>query len=116
MSYCRWSSDDFACDIYAYEADNGFTIHIAGNRILGDVPKMLPIDHEDWLSAYRAQHEFLATAQRETITLPHAGETFVCDDLEDFKARLLMLREIGYNFPDYVLDEIDAEMKDEASQ
>ena len=29
MSYCRWSCDSFRCDIYAYEAHGGWTIHVA---------------------------------------------------------------------------------------
>lgn len=29
MSFCRWSSDDWACDVYAYESEEGFIIHVA---------------------------------------------------------------------------------------
>lgn len=105
MSYCRWSSDDFACDLYAYEAIDGYTIHIANNRVLGDIPKVpwiLDVASDVWVAAHMAQQEFLRTAQRERIGLPHDGETFVEDDLDDFEERLRYLREIGYKFPDDV--------------
>ena len=33
MSYCRWSTDNFKCDLYCYEDVNGgFTTHVASNR------------------------------------------------------------------------------------
>ena len=45
MSYCRFSSDDYGCDAYVYEdVSGGFTIHLAGRRYLGDVPKTSTID------------------------------------------------------------------------
>lgn len=45
MSYCRWSSDDFQCDVYCYEADEGFIIHVAVSRPVlkdGDLPPRIP--------------------------------------------------------------------------
>lgn len=109
MSYCRFSSDDWKCDIYAYESDMGYEIHVAARRIVGNVPT-LPnppeVSGQEWSAAYVAQSAFIKTAQREPITLPHAGESFTCPDLESFEARLRMLRELGYNVPDYVFEEI----------
>lgn len=33
MSYCRWSTDDFLCDLYIYEHYEGFwAIHVASIR------------------------------------------------------------------------------------
>lgn len=123
MSYCRFSSMDFACDIYAYESVGDFwQIYVAGNRVLGDVPKLPPWPARDapvevreaWAHDYaeasKAQHDFLQTAEREDITLPHAGESFQCATLEAFRDKMLELREIGYRFPDAVLDVIDEEL------
>ena len=40
MSYCRWSSDNWKCDLYCYEdVSGGITTHVAGNRIVGDIPE-----------------------------------------------------------------------------
>jgi hypothetical protein len=122
MSYCRWSSDDFACDLYAYESvGDTWVIHVAGNRVVGDIPKLPPFPtagitgkDDPWIASYhlaaKAQHEFLETAEREFIDLPFAGESLHCDTLQEFKEKMLMLREIGYNFPDYVLETIEEEM------
>lgn len=122
MSYCRWSSDDFRCDLYCYEdVAGGWTTHVAGNRILGDIP------HEDWkllatgrtedakefMRQHRAQSDFLKTAQRAPIGLPHDGQSFNDPTLEAFRARVVALREMGYRCPDYVLDAIDEEIADE---
>lgn len=32
MSYCRWSSNNFECDIYAYESKFGYEIHIKNGK------------------------------------------------------------------------------------
>ena len=28
MSYCRWSTDDFACDLYCYESAAEYVTHV----------------------------------------------------------------------------------------
>jgi hypothetical protein len=42
MSYCRWSSDNFMCDVYVYEAVyGGWTTHVAGNKsIFPPIPEL----------------------------------------------------------------------------
>lgn len=121
MSYCRWSSDDFQCDLYCYEStDGGWVTHVAGNRIVGDIPK---VDHlfgtDDimdglWFVHCR-QMEFIAAADHVAIGLPFDAMSFRDDTLAGFRARLLMLREAGYRFPDHVLERVDEEMREKAS-
>lgn len=116
MSYCRWSCDNFRCDLYTYESDDGFVIHVAGNRIVGDIPSVpdiLTSPAVEYVAAYQARAQFLKTAEREPITLPHAGETIIAADLEEFDAWLHDLRALGYNFPDHVLEEVAEELKAE---
>ena len=121
MSYCRFSSLNWACDVYAYaDLFGGYTIHLAGNRLIGGVPTVPPlsalasgsVSPEAWLAAHRVAADFIETAPREPITLPHAGESFREGDLEAFEWRLRMLRELGYRFPESVLEAI-AEERDE---
>lgn len=113
MSYCRWSTDNFACDLYAYaEAAGVFTIHVAAQRYVGDIPK-LPDWNENptvYLAAINKQHAFLLDAKQERIGLPHDGETFNEETLQDFLDRMIYLRRVGYRFPDYVIDEIKEEI------
>jgi hypothetical protein len=111
MSYCRWSSNDFSCDLYCYEG-HGYITHVASNRVVGKTPKVPPISDENWVKAHNEQLDWLATANRERINLEHAGDTFVDYSLEAFKERLLYLRSLGYRFPEYVIERIDQEMKD----
>ena len=37
MSYCRWSSDDFQCDVYVFGSDTGFETYVARGRYVGVV-------------------------------------------------------------------------------
>lgn len=71
----------FGCDIYAYASADGFVIHVAGKR------------------------------HGKPLELPYAGRAFIEDTLEDFEARLIELRALGYVFPDYVFDAISDERK-----
>lgn len=122
MSYCRWSSDDFKCDLYCYESDRGYTTHVAGNRVVGDVPHLdwtiLTADSgaQEFADQYKKQMDWLETAKREPIGLPHAGESFYDPDLESFLATVTMLRDEGYHVPTHVLDTIREEILDEAKE
>jgi hypothetical protein len=123
MSYCRWSSNNWDCDLYCYEhVDGGFTTHVAGNRVVGDVPKDMDFPPagtskdevakwaEEAVVSHRAQMAFLETAERKDIGLPHDGETFSDPDLESFLARVTSLRDMGYHVPDFVIESIKDEI------
>lgn len=118
MSYCRWSSDNWKCDLYCYEdVSGGWTTHVAGRRRVGEIPDdrredffARRISAEEFFHLHNRQMEVLGTLPMEDIDLPHAGETFHDGSLQEFKDRLLMLRKIGYHFPDYVLTDIDEEI------
>lgn len=118
MSYCRWSSDDFDCDLYAYEAQDGYTIHVASRRIVGKVPPldMMNPDPDVVIAAYVVRGAFMDSAERVPIGLRYDGETFVLDTLEELRETFVMLGELGYHFPAYVLDEIDDEIREEKQE
>jgi hypothetical protein len=121
MSYCRWSSDDFKCDLYCYEDSYGYTTHVAGRRVVGDVPhvdwtKLTTDSTQEFAAQYTAQSAWLATAKREPIGLPYDGESFHDPNLESFLATVTMLRDAGYHVPTYVFDAIWEEMVDEAKE
>lgn len=114
MSFCRWSSDNWRCDVYSYEdCAGGFTTHVAGNRIEGEIPEvpnMLDVDNKTWLKAHQKQMDFLKTAEHKPIGLPCDGETFNDPDLLSFLTRLKDLKEMGYNVPPWVIEEVQAEL------
>ena len=116
MSYCRWSSDNWRCDLYCYEdVSGGFTTHVAGNRVVGEIPAepplVLPLP-DDWAQQHSRVMAFLSTAERRPIGLPHDGESYNDPDLQSFLERVTSLRADGYNVPDYVFDEIRAEINE----
>lgn len=119
MSYCRWSSDNWRCDLYCYEdVSGGFTTHVAGNRVVGEIPRdpsvlelvRGTISDDEWTTLHRAALKFLQTAPREPIGLPHDGESFNDPDLPSFLKRITELREMGYNVPDHVFDRVQEEI------
>jgi hypothetical protein len=118
MSYCRWSSDAFRCDLYVYEScGGGFRVHVAASRIVGEAPHVDEDAAPEAMSAQiNAQLEFVTGAEHVAIDLPHAGETLVEPDLVALRARLVALRELGYRFPDDVLARIDAEIAEAATK
>lgn len=115
MSFCRWSSMDFSCDLYCYESGEGFVTHVASSRVVGDIPKLdwsflqnpkSEDNMEKFLKSQEEQFKFLDTAKRETIGLPSDGTTFVDQTVGDFLTRLATLKEQGYNFPEITKEDL----------
>jgi len=122
MSYCRWSSMNWTCDLYCYaDITGGWTTHVAPRRRVDAVPEDR---QEDFMAGrislaerehlHRQQMTALEQIPFEPLRLPHAGETFHDSTLAEFKRRLLELRELGYRFPDEMIDQIDTELAEEA--
>jgi len=116
MSYCRWSSDDFKCDVYVYEdVSGGWTTHIAGRRRIG--LETLPpnpytreaLEDPKWNDMYKAYHLAVGSLPMEDITLPHAGETFHDPSPGECADHLEMLRSLGYYVPQYAIDALREE-------
>lgn len=117
MSYCRWSSDDWRCDVYCYaDCTGGYTTHVAGNRVVGripEVPDIMSTDAETFTKAHRKQLDFISTAKRKTIGGPFDGESFNDPTLEAFEERLHEIKAAGYNVPDWVFKRITEEREAE---
>lgn len=117
MSYCRFSSDNFRCDLYCYEdCRGGWTTHVAANRVVGEIPEIPmfgTVTPEEWLAAHKAQMAFLKNADRVSIGLPFDGQQFNDPDLESFRDRVASLIAAGYNAPSHVLTAIDEEIAEE---
>lgn len=116
MSYCRWSSDDFRCDVYTYaDVAGGYTTHVASHRHLTDEP-MPPPAHpvkqtEAWAARHKQVMEIIGRARLEAIGGPHDGETFNDPDPGYAADRLEMLRDAGYHVPQYAIDDLRAEQE-----
>jgi len=117
MSYCRWSSNDFQCDVYVYEHVGGYwVIHIAENRtVFKDPipPKIDPVkDVNGWIKREKLVTEMSHRSKREKIGLPYDGETFYESNQLDTANRLKELKKIGYMVPDYAIEELENEAKE----
>ena len=48
MSYCRFSSDDWQCDVYVYaDVAGGWTTHVAAVRFVFDKELPPPVENPD---------------------------------------------------------------------
>lgn len=121
MSYCRWSTDDFQCDLYIYQdTSGGYTTHVAGNRIVlpEDLPPQVDLTPETadaWFERHRKVMDMLDNIEREPIDLLYAGESFNDPDIETLIGRLLHLKALGYRFPDSVIEELREEWQEETN-
>lgn len=117
MSYCRWSSDNSKCDIYAYEAEDGFYIHVANMKIVGD-PPVADISlvqkgaTDEYMRQYKDRSKWMDAAEYVCIGLPFDGKTFVMPDIEEFYRKMKELKEIGYHIPEGIIESIEAEIKE----
>lgn len=114
MSYCRFSSNDYQCDVYVYESEGGWEIHVAGNRFAFKEP--LP-EHIEWsqenaevfFDRMRRVRSLVDEAERIEITLEHAGDSFTEGSAIECADRLEYLQRLGYVVPQYVIDELREE-------
>ncbi len=117
MSYCRPSCERWKSDVYVYEGQNGFNIHVAKVRIVNveSCPEgMLEVlarkgGEDEALAAASAQSAWLESATRVPIELAHAGCSFVLEDAEECLAQLIALRELGYYIPVKAIDALTEE-------
>lgn len=119
MSYCRWSSDNWQCDLYCYENTFGsYSTHVAKARYGGEIPVVPDIFKtplEEWCEAHKKQMDYLKTAKRIPIDLPYAGESFDDPDLPSLLKRIKILKEVGYYIPAWIVPEIEEEIMMETS-
>lgn len=112
MTYCKFSTNNWSCDLYVHRSGHGtFVTQIARSRIAGNIPKLPPLSEgiDAYWSATKVQSYFLDTAAREPIDLPHAGEGFVDATASECADRLESLRALGYNVPQCPIDALRKE-------
>lgn len=119
MSYCRWSTDDFQCDLYCYEDYIGNFMTLVANyrrELPKNMPPPIPYMPETldaWLERDRVVRKIVRQSPLIPIGLPHDGECFCDPDLSSFLDRLVQLKGVGYRFPDSVIEQVKAEIKAE---
>lgn len=125
MSYCRWSSCNFACDIYCYaDVSGGYTIHVAGRRRVGPEPRpdfskamaafmRKEITSEEVVKVNQDLMAWCEKAELHPIGLPHDGETLNLPTAEAAADKLEELRALGYMVPQSAIDALREDARDE---
>lgn len=117
MSYCRWSTESPRSDIYCYESDVGYEVHVTRcRRVLPlDLPPPVPFDGDhiaEWVARREVVAQMLDAAPLVPIGLPHDGESW-CVRMPGEAADLLArLRDIGYDVPDSAIEALREEAAD----
>ena len=111
---------DGLCDVYAYESDEGYQVHLSSKRIMGPQPYVPYLEFskdqvtsEEFFEAYQLYMKALENSAYVNNNLPYGMESCCCESLEHFLSKMLELREVGYLFPDYVIETIIEEMNEE---
>lgn len=121
MSYCRYSSDGWQSDIYAYESClGGVDVHVAGSRIVFDPAHPYP-DHrwtpgksvEQIMEDCDEQDRAFSFAHREPLDSPYAGMTRNGLTHRAAYEWLLDLREAGLHVPEDALTLLKEDMERE---
>jgi len=116
MSYCRWSSDQFQCDVYVYkDVSGGWTTHVASRRDKWKAPNM-PLNHVGkwhWYITwwwYTIRNRFWSEFRGlYDIGLEHDGESFNHDTPGECADWLQTLLDLGYKVPQYTIDSLREE-------
>jgi hypothetical protein len=134
MSYCRWSSDGYGCDVYVYEdVSGGFTCHVASRKIVNlheapQHPNLLDYPRSDdgkiteealtdFMVKHRAYMDWLRDkAVREPIGLEWDGKSFNVETATSMGNELAMLKAHGYSVPQYAIDALWEEGKEKGEQ
>lgn len=85
MSYCRWSTDDFRCDLYIYDSDRGTEVHVTSGRY--DIPddaypppvSFMDVDINVWFERHKIVDDLIHEAETKHIGGPFDGKSFTFD-------------------------------------
>jgi hypothetical protein len=81
----------------------------------GNPPKIVfdgQCDDEKIAMQSKARDKFFQRVPKVPIGLPYDGQTFIDENIEMFRDRLLMLKELGYKFPNRVLAKVGDEVRE----
>lgn len=121
MSYCRFSTDDYQCDVYVYEdVSGGWTTHVAASHPVYDVPLPEPVPYEQNFEAWFRRHNVVAQLAREArrvpLPPPHAGQSYNDPTPGACADRLAMLKAEGFHVPQDAIDALRAEQAERGAE
>ena len=120
MSYCRFSSNDYQCDIYVYhDVGGGITVHVAGTRVMYQepLPKPVPFSEDriqEWLKRNQEVERMFEMSPHEDIVAEHAGESFYGLSEEGAVGLIRKLQGLGYRIPEGVVEALQEDLLESA--
>jgi len=117
MSYCRWSTDDFRCDLYIYDSCYENTVvHVARYRhTIPDEVLPPPVDlvtgkTGDWYARSLVVQTLMDQYPRRDIGGPLDGQTFTFDNADEVADWIeTTVAPLGvYCYPDDLVDNLRA--------
>lgn len=122
MALCRFSSDDFRCDLYIYDAGRYIQVMLAESHINYDrslMPELPPLPPEDdiegrkeWgqlaLKRYNLRHHLMDEAVAVPIGGPLDGKSFLFESTDEV-VQFLQEEVIPcgkYRIPEWVIDSL----------
>ena len=102
-------------------AGSSYVLHVAAQKKIGAENLKYPelpsseddqlwqkywTEHREWWAKYDALPD-----EYRPIGLPHDGESFYFETLEELKEKLVYLQELGYYIPSHAFAGIDADIK-----
>lgn len=122
MSYCRWSTDDYCCDVYVYrDMTGGWTTHVAESRYVFADPFPPPVPclpgtndvrYEEHEARERIISEIIRRTPLQAFDLPCAAETYNDATPGACATRLENLRIAGYRVPRRAIDRLREDEKE----
>lgn len=106
MSYCRWSSDGYQCDVYVYQSESGYETYVASRRRPQRIPDLRmtsPMDIEDSIRAQRAALIDPANVP-QPIGLSEDGASFNHETPRECAENLIRLKGLGYLVPQEAIE------------
>ena len=113
MSYCRFSSDGFQCDVYVYQSAEGWITHVAARRRAERAPDYDWSTPEIFKETYAVHRAFLDDEINHPslpIGLSEDGKTFCDPSPEACAVQLVRLRDLGYHVPQYAIEALREEV------
>jgi hypothetical protein len=117
MSFCRWSSDDYTCDLYVYQHHAGhYVIHVAAGRFDFDRSTLPALDGTTtrWIERHMEITKRIESAKTVPIGLPYDGKSCICNSRPHLVKVMRELKEMGYCVPDWAITNVEVEELAEA--
>lgn len=109
MSYCRFSSDGYQCDVYAYESEMGYEVHVATMKCVftNAIPECDDVTDVAKLTAWhQAVSRAVESAAHVPIQSEYAGASETFGTPHDAADYLETIRKTGIRVPQYAIDEL----------